>query len=123
MSVHCLSKHTEKKASRVRITEHFQRRVHLTIDYSVWVLRDTTSTTTDDRINQFMKEFDNLKWNFDQGINVQTWIIVHNMGNDIRQLGSVLDEISASGTIGLSCVIFSPNAIKSWHPLQKGKSS
>ena len=110
----CLFKHTEKKASRVRNTEHFlEKRVRLTIDYSVRVLRDTTSTTTDDRINQFMKEFDNLKWNFGQGINVQTWIIVHNIENDIRQLGSALDEISASGKIGLTCVIFSPNPIKS----------
>ena len=79
---------------------------HLTIHYSVRVLRDTTSTATDDRINQFMKEFDNLKWNFDQGINVQTWIIVHNIENDIRQLGSALDEISASGSNHFTCVIF-----------------
>jgi len=59
-------------------------------------VRDTASTATDDHINMFVKKFDELKANFDRGMNVQTLIVVHDIKQDVRQLGSTLEEFSAS---------------------------
>jgi hypothetical protein len=69
---------------------------------SVRTVRDTTSTATDDRINLFVKKFDELKGNFDRGTNVQTLVIVHHIEQDVRQLGSTMEEISTSGQISPS---------------------
>jgi len=60
------------------------------------VARDAVSTKTDDHINLFVKKFNELKDNFDRGTNVQTLIIVHGIEQDVRQLGSTLQEISTT---------------------------
>ena len=65
---------------------------------SVRVVRDTPSTTTDDRIEQFIAAFNDLKWKFGQGINVQALIIAH-------RLDSALEGLSASGKIGSSSCV------------------
>ena len=68
-----------------------------------------------------MKKFDELKGNFDRGINVQTFIAVHDIKHDVhimgqnvhnveenvRQLGSTLEASTTSGEISaLSIVSF-----------------
>ena len=81
-----------------------------------------------------MKKFDELKGDFDRGINVQTFIVVHDIkhdvhimgqnvrnveGNvldikqDVRQLGSTLDASTTSGEISsISVVSFHDRLLK-----------
>jgi hypothetical protein len=53
----------------------------------------------DDWIDLFLKRFDELKDSFDRGTNVQTWVNVHNMQYDLRQVIATLEEINTSGQI------------------------
>jgi len=73
-----------------------------------------------------VKKFDELKENFDRGINVQTLIVVHDikldvhdikldvhdMKDDVHQLGSTLDTLSSSGRVRSLYVIYFPNRLK-----------
>jgi hypothetical protein len=60
----------------------------------------------------FVSKINDLKENFDRGINVQTWIHVHNIEHDLRQLSSTLEEINALGQISSNRIVCYPNRLK-----------
>ena len=68
-------------------------------------MRDTPSTATDDRTDQFIAAFDDLKWKFGQGINVQALIVAHRLDSTLEGV-ITLGEMDPS-----SCVIFADEGL------------
>jgi hypothetical protein len=71
---------------------------HLTYTYlQVRAVRDAMSSSDDETIQRFIVEVNRLRALFDEGINVQTWIVIRNVENNVAQLSSTLEEINDSG--------------------------
>ena len=55
------------------------------------------SSLDDEVIQRFILEVNRLRALFDEGINIQTWIVIRNVENNVAQLNSTLEEINDSG--------------------------
>ncbi|KIM78135.1 hypothetical protein PILCRDRAFT_824851 [Piloderma croceum F 1598] len=63
----------------------------------VRVIHDNLTSAEDDSIQRFTQEFNRLRSSFSDSTNIQTWIVVHNVENNVAQLTSTLETLKDLG--------------------------